>query len=274
MDNISDLKKKVGEIRTDIINMISKAGSGHPGGSLSSAELLSALYFSKMKHNPEKVDWPDRDRFILSKGHACPLLYAILAKSGYFASSNLDTLRQTDSILQGHPDRIKTPGVDMSSGSLGQGLSVGVGLALAAKLDRKDWRTYVLMGDGELQSGAIWEAAMSASHYKLDNLCGIVDCNRFQIDGAVEDIMNIGPVVDKWKAFGWNSIEIDGHNLQEILKAYDDAAAAKDKPTVIVANTVKGKGVSFMENVCDWHGKAPDGEQCSQAVREIEKLHE
>lgn len=269
---ISELKEKTQQVRKDIIHMITKAGSGHPGGSLSSVELIVALYFDKLKHDANKPDSPDRDRVIFSKGHACPLLYSVLARSGYFAPDKLDTLRKLGSPLQGHPDRLKTPGVDMSTGSLGQGLSVGVGLALGAKLDSADWRAYVLMGDGEMQSGAIWEAAMCAGHYKLDNLCGIIDYNKFQIDGSVEDVMGIKPLADKWRSFRWNVIEIDGHDLEAVLGAYDEAAKRKDKPTVIIAETVKGKGISFMENVCDWHGKSPDAEQCSRAVRELDKL--
>jgi transketolase len=269
---VDELKSIARQIRKDILTMVTEAGSGHPGGSLSSTDLLVALYFDKLKHNVQNPGWSERDRFILSKGHACPLLYAVLSKAGYVAPDKLCSLRKLGSPLQGHPDRLKTTGVDMSSGSLGQGLSVGVGMSLGGKLDRKDWRVYVLMGDGEMQSGAIWEAAMSAGHYKLDNLCGIVDCNGYQIDGAVEEVMGVRPLADKWRAFRWNVIEINGHDMKQILDAYDQAAKAKGSPTVILANTVKGKGVSFMENVCEWHGKAPTKEQCTQAIEEIDKM--
>ena len=269
---IAELHNMAKQVRKDILTMITEAGSGHPGGSLSSTDLLVALYFAKLKHDPKNPDWEDRDRVVLSKGHACPLLYAVLSRAGYVPSEKLCTLRKLGSPLQGHPDRLKTTGVDMSTGSLGQGLSVGVGMALGGKLDRQDWRVYVLMGDGEMQSGAIWEAAMSAGHYKLDNLCGIVDSNNFQIDGAVEEIMGVKPLADKWRAFRWHVIEIDGHDMQQILNAYDEAAKVKDAPTVIIANTVKGKGVSFMENVCEWHGKAPSKEQCAQAIEELDRL--
>lgn len=268
---IAELNNIATQIRKDIITMITEAGSGHPGGSLSSTDLLVGLYFARLRHDPKNPDWEDRDRVIFSKGHACPLLYALLAHAGYVPPEKLCTLRKLGSPFQGHPDRLKTPGVDMSTGSLGQGLSVGVGMALGAKLDRKDWRVYVLMGDGEMQSGAIWEAAMSAGHYKLDNICGIVDCNNFQIDGCVEEVMGIKPLADKWRAFRWHVIEIDGHDMKQILDAYDEAIKIKDAPTVIIGRTIKGKGVSFMENVCEWHGKAPSREQCKQALEELDK---
>jgi transketolase len=265
---IKELEAKAKQIRRLIIKMLAKAGSGHPGGSLSAADLITALYFKVLKHRSGEPRWPDRDRFHLSKGHCCPLWYAVLAESGYFPEKELWTLRQLGSILQGHPDR-RTPGVDVASGSLGQGLSVAVGMCLAAKIDRKSYRVYVLMGDGEIQEGNIWEAAMAASHYKCDNLCAILDYNGFQIDGKVKDIMDLEPLVAKWQAFGWNTVEIDGHNMQEILSAYEQAAATRGKPTIIIAHTIKGKGVSFMENVVDFHGRAPTKEEAEKALKEL-----
>jgi len=257
------------EIRRLIVQMLSKAGSGHPGGSLSSADMLTGLFFSSLKHDPKNPQWPDRDRFHMSKGHCCPLWYALLAKSGYFEEEKLWTLRKLGSMLQGHPDR-RTPGVEVASGSLGQGLSVSLGMALAGKLDKKDYRIYCLMGDGEIQEGNIWEAAMAAAHYKCDNICGILDYNRFQIDGKTADVMNLEPIVDKWQAFGWNTIEIDGHNMKEILQAYEMAKTVKNKPTIIIGRTIKGKGVSFMENVVDFHGRSPTKEEEAKALKELE----
>jgi transketolase len=266
---IKDLEKKAKQIRRLIIKMLAKAGSGHPGGSLSAADLVTVLFFSVLRHNPKDPYWPGRDRFHMSKGHCCPLWYAVLAESGYFAEEKLYTLRQLGSILQGHPDR-RTPGVEVASGSLGQGLSVGLGMSLAAKLDKKDYRVYVLLGDGEIQEGNIWEAAMACSHYKCDQLCAILDYNGFQIDGKVKDIMNLEPIKDKWKSFGWHTIEIDGHNIKEILSAYEEAQSIKGEPSVIIAHTVKGKGVSFMENVVDFHGRAPTKEEAQRALKELE----
>ncbi len=268
---LKELRKKANKIRKLIIEMISLAGSGHPGGSLSSVEIITCLFFEIMRHNPKNPTWPDRDRFHLSKGHTCPALYAALALCGYFSESELWNLRKLGSILQGHPDRC-TPGVDVASGSLGQGLSVAIGMALAARLDKKDYRVYCLMGDGEIQEGNIWEAAMSAAHFKLDNLCGIVDYNRFQIDGRVEDIMNLEPLVDKWKAFGWHAIQCDGHSIEELLDAFSEASSVKEKPTVIIAHTVKGKGVSFMEHVVDFHGRAPNEKETKIALEELERI--
>ncbi len=270
---IEELRRIANRIRKLIIKMISKAGSGHPGGSLSSTEIITCLYFHVMRHNPKDPNWPDRDRFHLSKGHTCPALYAALAESGYFSIDELWTLRKLGSILQGHPDR-RTPGVEVASGSLGQGLSVAVGMALAGKLDKKDYRVYCLMGDGEIQEGNIWEAAMSAAHFRLDNLCGIVDYNRFQIDGRVEDIMNLEPLVNKWESFGWHVIQCDGHNIEELLEAFDEAKSIKQKPSVIIAHTVKGKGVSFMEHVVDFHGRAPNEKETKLALEELEKVEE
>lgn len=267
--NIEELKHKVKSIRRDIIHMLAESGSGHPGGSLSAVEMITTLYFCKLRHNPKDPKWVDRDRMVFSKGHGCPLWYAVLAECGYFPKEALSTLRKFGSMLQGHPDCMRTPGVDISSGSLGQAFSAACGMAAAGKLDKKDYRVYVLLGDGELQEGQVWEAAMAASHYKLDNLCAILDYNGFQIDGRVADIMAIEPLAEKWKAFGWNTIEIDGHSLKQAIDAYDKAETVKGKPTIIIAKTVKGKGVSFMEHTSDWHGKTPNKEQRDQAVKEI-----
>ena len=266
----SSLKGTAKKIRRHIIKMLARAGSGHPGGSLSAVELLTALYFHHLRHKPGNPDWPDRDRFLLSKGHGCPVWYAALAEAGYFQVKELDTLRNFGSILQGHPDMKRTPGVEMSSGSLGQGLSIANGIALAGKLDKKDYRVYVLIGDGETQEGQIWEAAMSAAHYKIDNLCAILDYNGFQIDGSLEEVMNPAPFKEKWQSFGWHTIEIDGHNLKTIAQALKEAETIKEKPTIIIARTGKGKGVSFMENTAAWHGKAPSEEQAEKALRELE----
>lgn len=265
---IKELENKAKEIRRLIITMLAKAGSGHPGGSLSATDLITALYFSVMKYNPQDPAWPERDRFHLSKGHCCPLWYAVLAEAGYFPKEKLLTLRQLGSILQGHPDK-RTPGVEVASGSLGQGLSVALGMSLAAKIDKKDWRVYVLLGDGEIQEGNIWEAAMAAAHYKCDNLCAILDYNGFQIDGRTCDIMNLEPLVAKWQAFGWQAIEIDGHKMEEILSAYKKARETSGRPSIIIAHTIKGKGVSFMENVVDFHGRAPTKEEAQQALKEL-----
>jgi len=265
---IKTLEAKAKETRRLIIQMLAKAGSGHPGGSLSSTDLITALYFSVLRHNPKDPHWPDRDRFHMSKGHCCPLWYAVLAESGYFPADKLWTLRQMGSILQGHPDR-RTPGVDVASGSLGQGLSVALGMSLAGKMDKKDYRVYVLLGDGETQEGNIWEAAMASAHYKCDNLCAILDNNGMQIDGRTKDIMSLAPIAQKWQAFGWQVIEIDGHNMGEILAAYDQAKTIKGKPAIIIAHTIKGKGVSFMENVVDFHGRAPTKEETERALKEL-----
>lgn len=265
---IKKLEDKAKEIRRLIIQMLAKAKSCHPGGSLSAADLITALFFSLLQHNPKNPTWPERDRFHMSKGHCCPLWYAVLAESGYFSIDKLWTLRQFGSILQGHPDR-RTPGVEVASGSLGQGLSVALGMALAAKIDKKDYRVYVLMGDGEIQEGNIWEAAMAAAHFKCDNLCGILDYNGFQIDGKVCEIMGLEPIVAKWQAFGWHVIEIDGHNMRQILAAYEEAKTIKGRPSIIIGHTIKGKGVSFMENVCDFHGRAPTEEEKEKALEEL-----
>ncbi|MGD9054991.1 MAG: transketolase [Desulfobacterales bacterium] len=269
--SVEELEKMAVIIRCDIIDMICTAAAGHPGGSLSAADIVTALYFRVMRIDPENPDWPDRDRFILSKGHACPVWYAALAERGYFDKAHLKTLRQMGSILQGHPDMNKTPGIDMTAGSLGHGLPAGLGMALSGKLQQKDYHVFVIIGDGESQEGSIWEASMAAPNFKLDNLTAILDYNHLQNDYSVDDIMPIHPVVDKWQAFGWNVIEIDGHNMAQVVGALEKAKAHKGAPTMIVANTVKGKGVSYMENVCEWHGKAPCQEEADQALKELRR---
>ncbi|MCD6358517.1 MAG: transketolase [Dehalococcoidia bacterium] len=258
------------KLRRHIIKMITAAGSGHPGGSLSAVEMVTALYFRVMRHSPTNVDWVDRDRFVLSKGHAAPLLYAALAECGYVPTEELYTLRKLNSRLQGHTDKTATPGVEMSSGSLGQGLSFSIGIALAARLNEQDYRVYTLLGGGECDEGQVWEAAMAAPHFKLDNMVALIDNNRLQIDGWNKDIMNVEPIAEKWHSFGWHTIEIDGHNFEQILSALDKAEAIKGQPTAIIAHTIKGKGVSFMENNVDFHGKAPTPEEAEQALKELE----
>ncbi len=274
MSNIQLLKEKANEIRKDIVQMVCMAKSGHPGGSLSSADIVATLYFHEMNIDPENPKMEDRDRFVLSKGHVAPLLYATLTERGYFDKNELWKLRKFGAMLQGHPDMKKVPGVEISSGSLGQGLSVSNGMALSAKIYGKDYRTYVLMGDGELQEGQVWEAAMTAAHYKLDNVVAFVDCNNLQIDGNVEDIMGVEPLDKKWESFGWNVIKIDGHDFEEIIAALDKARETKGKPTMILAKTTKGKGVSFMENVCEFHGVAPSEEEAEKAIKELELIEQ
>jgi transketolase len=266
---IKELETIAKTVRRHSIRMIYGAGSGHPGGSLSAADIMTALYFHIMKHDPKRPDWPDRDRFVLSKGHAAPALYAVLAESGYFPVEELDTLRKMGSRLQGHPCMGKTPGIEMSTGSLGHGLAAGNGMALAAKLDRKLYRIYVLLGDGEMDVGETWEALMLASHYKLDNVTAYVDRNKLQLDGPTEKIMSLEPLADKWKAFGWHVIEINGHNMKEIIHATNEAKSIKGKPTVVICHTIKGKGVSFMEGTLNFHGKAPNDQEYQQAMKEL-----
>ncbi|HHW92872.1 MAG TPA: transketolase [Firmicutes bacterium] len=263
------LEDKAKRIRRHIVSMLAEAGSGHPGGSLSIADIVTALYFQVMKVDPARPDWEERDRFVLSKGHACPVLYAALAERGIFPVEELKTLRKINSRLQGHPDMKKTPGVEMSTGSLGQGLAAANGMALAGKLDKKDYRVYVVLGDGEINEGMIWEAAMAAAHYGLDNLTAFLDFNGLQIDGSIREVMNSEPLPEKWAAFGWNVLTIDGHDFGEIIAAVEKAKETKGRPTMIVANTVKGKGVSFMENQVGWHGNAPSKEQAEQALAEL-----
>lgn len=269
MDKYSELKKIAATLRTDIIEMLKESKSGHPGGSLSACEIMAALYFKEMKIDVNNPEWPDRDRLVLSKGHGAPVLYAALAEKGFFPKEELMKLRKTDAMLQGHPDMKGTPGVDMTTGSLGQGLAAANGMALAGKLDKKDYRVYALIGDGEAQEGIIWEAAMLSAHYKLDNLMVFMDHNGLQIDGLNKDVMNIEPIDDKFRAFGWHVINIDGHSFEEIFSALEEAKDTKGKPTMVIARTVKGKGVSFMEDQAGWHGKAPSEEEAKNALDEI-----
>ncbi|MFZ5632799.1 MAG: transketolase [Bacillota bacterium] len=264
------LRARANEIRQDIIRMLGRAGSGHPGGSLSAADIVAALYFKVLRIDPRNPGDPGRDRFILSKGHAAPVLYAALAQRGFFPREELLTLRKLGSRLQGHPDMKKLPGVEMSTGSLGQGLSVANGIALAGKLDGLDYRVFVLLGDGEIQEGQVWEAAMAAAHYKLDNLIAFLDHNRMQIDGPVEEVMSPEPVADKWRAFGWDVQVIDGHDMAQILQSVEKALTAGGRPHMIIAETVKGKGVSFMENQVGWHGVAPKPDETGRALAELE----
>ena len=266
---LNQLKKTAAQIRLDILEQVHAASSGHPGGSLSITEIITYLYFEEMNVNPADPKWEDRDRLVLSKGHTAPALYAALAEKGYFSRDVLKTLRQTDSFLQGHPDMKGTPGVDMSTGSLGLGFSSACGMALAAKLDGRTWRTYAIIGDGESEEGQIWEAAMFAAHYKLDNLCAIFDWNGLQIDGPVAEVMNPTPHDTKLEAFGFHVITIDGHDFEQIAAAFAEAKTVKGKPVAIIAKTAKGKGVSFMENQVGWHGTAPNDEQYETAVAEI-----
>ncbi len=267
--SVEELKRIAVEIRCDIIEMTCEAGAGHPGGALSAADIVTALYFRVMRIDPRRPDWPDRDRFILSKGHACPVWYAALAERGYFDKSHLRTLRKLDSILQGHPDMRKTPGIDMTAGSLGHGLSVGVGMALAGRLLQKDYHVWVMVGDGEVQEGSIWEAAMAAAKWKLDNLTAILDRNHLQNDDCVDTEMPIEPLADKWRAFGWEVVEMDGHDMEQVVRTLEWAKEYRGRPVMIIAHTIKGKGVSFMENQVVWHGKAPCREEAEQALREL-----
>jgi len=268
--SIEEMEAIAKRLRRHIISMTGKASSGHPGGSLSAVEIVTALYFSLLRHNPKDLRWPDRDRFILSKGHAAPVLYAALAECGYFPMEELATLRQLDSCLQGHCDYTATPGVEMSAGSLGQGLSFAVGVALAGRLNSQEYKVYVLLGDGECDEGQVWEAAMAAAHFKLNNLVAIVDNNGLQIDGWNRDIMNLDPFDKKWQAFGWHVIEVDGHDLTQLIDAFNQVKLIKGQPTVIITHTIKGKGVSFMENNVSFHGKAPTAAEVEIALKELE----
>lgn len=269
--DIEALQEKAKIMRIEILKMLTESGSGHTGGSLSAADIVTALYFHKMSHNPHDPKWSERDRFILSKGHAAPVLYAALALSGYFDPSLLKTLRKIGSPLQGHPCSTKLPGIEISTGSLGQGLSIANGMALGLKMDKRNSRVYCLLGDGETQEGQVWEAAMTASHYNLDNLCAIIDNNGLQIDGQCCDVMCIEPIVNKWEAFGWNVIDINGHDMKAVIGALDMAESVKMKPTMIVARTVKGKGVSFFENKVEYHGITPTHEELAMALKELKR---
>jgi len=268
--SLAEMEAVAKRLRRHIITMIGKASSGHPGGSLSAVEIVTTLYFNVLRYKPSDPCWSDRDRFILSKGHAAPLLYAVLAECGYLPADELLTLRQLDSRLQGHADCQLTPGVEMSAGALGQGLSFAIGVALAGRLDSKDYRVYVLLGDGECDEGQVWEAAMAAAHFKVGNLVAIVDNNGIQLDGWNRDIMNLEPFNKKWEAFGWHVIEVDGHDLAQLTQAFERAKTVEGQPTVIIAHTIKGKGVSFMENNPDFHGKAPNADEVEIALRELE----
>ena len=264
--NIKELTKKAVEIRKGIIEAVYWAQSGHPGGSLSVADILTVLYFNEMNIDEKNPNWENRDRLVLSKGHCSPALYSCLANKGYFPIEDLKAFRKIDSYLQGHPDKNKVPGVDMTTGSLGQGLSAANGMAIAAKMDNKDYRVYCILGDGEIEEGQIWEAAMTSNKYKLDNLCVIVDNNNLQIDGTIEEVMSSYPIDEKFRSFGFEIIKIDGHDIEEITKAFEVAKNIKGKPTCIIAKTIKGKGISYMENQVGWHGKAPNEEQYKEAM--------
>ncbi|HTG00475.1 MAG TPA: transketolase [Nitrospirota bacterium] len=270
-DQLKTLNEKARRIRIDILKMLTACGSGHTGGSLSSADLATALYFYKMKYDSKNPRWAGRDYFILSKGHAAPLLYTVLAHAGFIEHAELCTLRKLGSRLQGHPDSKYLPGVEISTGSLGQGLSVANGIALAHKLDKAPNRVYALLGDGELQEGQVWEAAMTAAHYQLDNLCALVDNNGLQIDGPVEKVMGVEPITDKWRAFGWEVIDIDGHDMEQITAALDKAESVKGKPTMIVCRTVKGKGSKVFEGKVEFHGTTPSEEELAIAMKELEE---
>ncbi len=273
MNNL-ELSKIANEVRKSIVKSVHSAKSGHPGGSLSAADIMTYLYFEEMKVDAKNPKWADRDRFVLSKGHVAPALYSVLAEKGYFPKEDLATLRHVGSYLQGHPDMKGIPGVDMSSGSLGQGVSVAAGMAAAASLDKKDYRVYALTGDGEIQEGQIWEAAMWAGHRKLDNLVVIVDNNNLQIDGEIDKVCSPYPIDKKFEAFNFHTIVIDGNDFEQIRAAFKEARETKGQPTAIIAKTVKGKGVSFMENNAGWHGKGPNDEECAKAIEELEKAGE
>jgi transketolase len=267
--SMAELQQMAARIRTDIIRMTHAAGEGHPGGSLSATDIVTALYFRVMRIDPTRPDWSARDRFILSKGHACPAWYSALAERGYFGGAHLTTLRCCDSLLQGHPDMCKTPGIDMSAGSLGHGLSAGLGMALAARVQRQEYRVWVIIGDGESQEGSIWEAAMAGAAFKVDNLTVITDRNRIQNDDFIDNILPMGDLAAKWRAFGWHTVEIDGHDMAQVVEALEASRSVVGQPTMIIAETVKGKGVSFMENNPLWHGRAPNDDEAEQALAEI-----
>ncbi|MEW5803611.1 MAG: transketolase [bacterium] len=266
---VLELKEAARQLRIEVLRMLHRAKSGHTGGSLSIIEILVALYLVKLRHDPQNPRWAERDRFILSKGHGAPALYAILARLGYFDAAELLNLRKFGGMLQGHPFNLTTPGVEISTGSLGQGLSVANGMALAARLDKSPVRIYALMGDGEIQEGQVWEAAMTAAHYKLDNVCGIIDANKLQIDGCLCQIKNIEPLAGKWESFGWQVFEVDGHDVQDLISAFDHCEQVKGKPSVVIAHTIKGKGVSFMEGKVQYHGVAPTEEELEKALEEL-----
>jgi len=267
--DVAELANIAKRMRREAIQMITDAKSGHPGGSLSAADIIVTLFFDVMRHDPSDPKWPDRDRFILSKGHCCPILYAVMAECGYCPKDQLNTLRKLGSIYQGHPDVRFLPALEASTGSLGEGLSLGIGMALAAHMDGRPYRTYVVLGDGESQEGQIWEAAMFAGFNKLDNIVAIVDYNQIQLDGFLRDIMDLEPLADKWRSFGWHVVEIYGHDIAALQNAFGEAASVRDKPTCVLAHTVKGKGVSFMEGNPKFHGMAPTREECAKALQEL-----
>jgi transketolase len=269
--SIAELERVAAAIRCDVIEMICAAGEGHPGGSLSVTDVVTALYFRIMRVDPENPGWPDRDRFILSKGHACPAWYSALAERGYWDKAHLGTLRQLNSLLQGHPDMKVTPGIDMTAGSLGHGLSAGLGMALAGRLHGSDYHVWVVIGDGECQEGSVWEAALAAAKWKVDNLTAILDRNKLQNDDRIENVMPDEPMADKWRAFGWDVIEIDGHDMAQIVETLEHVQEVKGVPTIVIANTVKGKGVSYMEGIPVWHGRAPDEFEAACALEEIRR---
>jgi transketolase len=268
--NVQELQAVAKKVRRHIIEMTGAAKSGHPGGSLSSVEIVVTLYYDVMRHNPANPEWPERDRFILSKGHAAPVLYAVMAECGYGSVEKLATLRKLGSPYQGHPDKRFLPALEASTGSLGQGLSLALGMGSAARLDGASWRTYVVLGDGECQEGQIWEAAMFGAYHRVDNVCAIVDYNKIQLDGFIKDVMELEPFADKWRAFGWHVIELDGHDIAALQRGFAEAAAIKGRPSVIIAHTVKGKGVSFMENNPKFHGVAPTAAEIELALKELQ----
>jgi transketolase len=268
---ILKLEERARQLRLDSVEMIQRRGSGHPGGALSAAEIMAALFFHKLRLDPQQPDWPERDRFILSKGHASAILYAALGRLGFFPMEDIDAWGNLECHLQGHPDRLKTPGVEMTSGILGHGVAIGAGLALAARMNDMTYRAYVLLGDGECQGGIVWEGAMTAAKYRLSNLTAIIDYNDVQLDGPVHEIMPMEPMVDKWRAYNWEVLEINGHDLRQVLEALDMSSETHHRPTAIIAHTTKGKGVSFMENQAKWHGIAPSEEELAQAVAELTK---
>lgn len=274
INNIKQLKLRANEIRQDVVKMLNAAGSGHPAGAIGLADIYAALYFNVLYHDPKNPNWPERDRVVLSNGHVCPVLYAALANTGYFPKEELLTLRKLGSRLQGHPHRGALPGIENSSGPLGQGLSVAVGMAIVSKRERKKWRVYCMMSDGELDEGQCWEAAMLASKNRLGNLTAVIDRNNIQIDGHTEEVMPLEPLADKFKSFGWNVINIDGHNIKKFIDACEESKAVYEKPTVIIAHTVPGKAISFMEFLTEWHGKPPNDEQAADAIKELEKQRE
>ena len=267
--DINSLKEKAQLIRREVLEAVNRAGSGHPGGSLSAVEIFITLYYYQMKHRPEDPQWEERDRLIVSKGHCSPITYVTLANCGYFPKEELKTYRKFGARLQGHV-HTKTPGVEFSTGSLGHGLSVAGGIALGAKMLKKEFKTYCLLGDGEIQEGSVWEAAMTGSHYKLDNLCAIVDYNKVQENGPVNDIKNLEPISSRWSSFGWHPIEVNGHDFHELISAFDESNKIEGKPKVIIAHTIKGKGVDFMEGQSKWHGKAPNDEQLQEALKQLQ----